>query len=103
MASMNLDIELADAFTAIAEVFELVSGRTAPIEHDDDAAEPIEHDDDAAELERVLGLRPKVPMPAQFLYCKEHVKAVSAQNPSLRHEKIRKFIAAQWYTTSEEE
>ncbi|KAJ2045253.1 hypothetical protein GGI08_006871 [Coemansia sp. S2] len=113
MASRNLDIGLADAFTAIAEVFELVSGRTAPIEHDDDAAEPIEHDDDTvvpierahadAELERVLGPRPRKPMPAQFRYCRDHVKAMSAQNPSLCNVKIRKFIAGQWYTTSEEE
>ncbi|KAJ2449729.1 hypothetical protein GGI03_007054 [Coemansia sp. RSA 2337] len=106
-------LQLADAFTAIAEVFELVSGRTAPIEHDDDAAEPIEHDDDAAEpverthanaeLERLLGPRPRKPMPAQFRYGNDHVEAMSAQNPSLRLVKIRELVAPRWYTTSEEE
>ncbi|KAJ2100837.1 hypothetical protein GGI09_002079 [Coemansia sp. S100] len=114
---------LADAFTTIADVFELVGGRTVsverthdtaepnecdhdtaePIEHDDDAAEPIERTHADAELERVLGPRPRKPMPAQFRYCSDHVKAMLAQNPSLCYVEIRKLTAAQWYTTSEEE
>ncbi|KAJ2063015.1 TOX high mobility group box member 4, partial [Coemansia sp. S146] len=84
---------LADAFTTIADVFELVGAR----------AKLIERTHDAAELERELGPKPKLPLTISKLYHLDHVKAISAQNPDLNCKEVKKLIAAQWENISEEE
>ncbi|KAJ2874951.1 hypothetical protein GGH93_002018, partial [Coemansia aciculifera] len=84
---------LADAFTAIADVFELVGAR----------AKPIERTHGVTELERVLGPKPKHPLTISKLYHLDHAKAMSAQNPDLNSKEVKKLIVVQWENISEEE
>ncbi|KAJ2065325.1 hypothetical protein GGI17_000377 [Coemansia sp. S146] len=94
---------LADAFTAIAEVFELVGARSEPVDRSIDTAEPVECAHDAAELERVLGPKPKSPLSISKLYHRDHAKAMSALNPDLNSKEVKKLISAQWEKVSDEE
>ncbi|KAJ2098865.1 hypothetical protein GGI09_003088 [Coemansia sp. S100] len=93
--------QLADAFTAIADVFELVGARATPIERTHDKAVPVvcAHD----EAERLLGPKPKTPLTVSRLYYLDHAKAVSAQNPDLNGKAVKRYIAAQWENISDEE
>ncbi|KAJ2464854.1 hypothetical protein GGI03_002990, partial [Coemansia sp. RSA 2337] len=94
---------LADAFTAIADVFELVGARAKPIERTRDKAVPVVCAHDKAELERVLGPKPKTPLTIGRLYYLDHAKAASAQNPDLNGKAVKRYIAAQWENISDEE
>ncbi|KAJ2886328.1 hypothetical protein H4R27_000752 [Coemansia aciculifera] len=88
-----IEMQLADAFTAIADVFELVGAR----------AKPIERTHGVTELERVLGPKPKHPLTISKLYHLDHAKAMSAQNPDLNSKEVKKLIVVQWENISEEE
>ncbi|KAJ2255122.1 hypothetical protein GGI13_001777, partial [Coemansia sp. RSA 455] len=92
---------LADAFAAIADVFELVGARAKPIERTRDKAVPVvcAHDD----AERVLGPKPKTPLSISRLYYLDHAKAVSAQDPDLDGKAVKRHIAALWENVSDEE
>ncbi|KAJ2260419.1 hypothetical protein GGI01_003007 [Coemansia sp. RSA 376] len=94
---------LADAFAAIADVFELVGARAKQIERTRDKAVPVVCAHDEAELERVLGPKPKTPLTVSRLYYLDHAKAVSTQNPDLNGKAVKRYIAAQWENISDEE
>ncbi|KAJ2255039.1 hypothetical protein GGI13_001827, partial [Coemansia sp. RSA 455] len=96
-------VKLADAFAAIADVFELVGARAKQIERTRDKAVPVVCAHDEAELERVLGPKPKTPLTVSRLYYLDHAKAVSTQNPDLNGKAVKRYIAAQWENISDEE
>ncbi|KAJ2493600.1 hypothetical protein IWW37_000466 [Coemansia sp. RSA 2050] len=87
--------QLAEAYTAMADVFELIGARAGLAE----AAHGL------AAQERVLEpmSMPKAPLSARDLYYRDHIEAMAARSPGLSYGDIKKFVAAGWKALSKKE
>ncbi|KAJ2864859.1 hypothetical protein GGH94_002620 [Coemansia aciculifera] len=104
---------LADAFTAIADVFELVGTRAVPVERTHDTAEPVERDHDTAEpvevaqsdeeLERELGPKPTLPTSASNMYRSSVISDIRKENPGIQRNEAQRLARIRWKNLSEED
>ncbi|KAJ2065291.1 hypothetical protein GGI17_000343 [Coemansia sp. S146] len=106
-------MQLADAFTAIADVFEFVGTRAEPVERDHDTAEPVERDHDsvepvecahdAEELERELGPKPTHPTSASNMYRSSVINDIRKENPGIHTMEAQRLARIRWKNLSEED
>ncbi|KAJ2757123.1 hypothetical protein GGI19_000275 [Coemansia pectinata] len=112
-AKNNSVIVLADAFTAIADVFDLVGTRAVPVERTHDTAEPVERDHDTAEpvevpqsdeeLERELGPKPTLPTSASNMYRSSVISDIRKENPGIQRNEAQRLARIRWKNLSEED